>query len=214
MGCDIHFTLFARRKSNGKKIDLRFKSYENGTSKDDYLIYFEDNKKCYSKYHHLFNDFIDGRSYFLFGILSGVRSNEYYEESRCRRYVDGALPGFEGIKQPDFHSFTLFKANGLRKLLKKIVRKIVDNEMVENENVINSIHSGDYSCIYSGTEKVNMREVRRYENYIKTDIEEGYWRAENVQTLVERIDEYQKTIKSKIPEIDPNSLEIFVWYDS
>lgn len=216
MGCDIHFTLFARKLSNGKKIDLRFKNYKNIISKDDLgeTVWFEDNEKCYSKYHHLFEDFIDGRSYFLFGILSGVRSNEYYEDSRYRRYINIDSDKFKSLKELGCHSFTLFKANGLRKLLKKVVKQIIDNEIIGNENIIDSINSGDYSSIYSDSKDVNMKEVKSYMSFIKNDIEQGYYRAESVQELIDRINEYQNTVKNEIPDVDSNSLEIFVWYDS
>ena len=112
MGCDIHFTLFARKLSNGKKIDLRFKNYKNVISKDGFgeTVWFEDNKKCYSKYHHLFEDFIDGRSYFLFGILSGVRSSEYYEDSRYRRYISIDSDKFKGLKELGFLTWIGFSA--------------------------------------------------------------------------------------------------------
>lgn len=204
MGCDIHFTLFARQKSDNKKIDLLYKDYHREKVSEYEVKFFEDNENCFSEYKSLFEDFIEGRSYFLFGIISGVRSNEYYFDTNSRTFLNGAPKGFEDMDLESTHSYTLFKANGLRSHLKKIIKKIVANEIQFSDNKINEIKSSN------DEEDIDDEET----DYFEDDIQTGFSRICLVENLITKLDDYQNTIKKNLPDIDSDSLELFFWYDS
>ena len=203
MGCDIHNTLIARRISDGEWIDLRF---DHNKDFDSVMFGYAP-----SKYYDLFTDFIEGRSYFLFGVLSAVRSSENYVETPYRHF--GIPRGFHN--EIHDHTPTWFYANDLRRLLKRTMIDINVHEIFGmNEYSLSSLSISKDPFSDDQKKNLSKKDLEDYKADLQYEIESSERKIFMLNDLIDKIDEFRTIVKKNVKEVDPNTLIIFVWYDS